>query len=181
MKKLLTIVIFIATFMVAMASPTISKDYSVYATSILVSPESANEMITNEDNIVVLDVRKEGDFEKGHIEGSYQIWRLDFGAEKGEYAYNGMRGTSEKLAKTLGEYGITSETHIILLSAQADYDAARLWWLLDMYGHKKMSMIDGGIDGWKLAGLETVTGAVNSSMNRLIFMLCPTPGRLWNS
>lgn len=160
MKKLLTIVIFIATFMVGMASPTSSKDYSVYSPTILTSPEKAVKMIESEQNLVVLDVRKQPAFEKEHVEGSYQIWRPDFSADKGEYEYNGMRATPEKMAKTLGSYGINSDTHIVLLSAKADYDAARLWWILDFYGHKNITMIDGGIDGWKQAGLKVVSGAV---------------------
>ncbi|MEI6856667.1 rhodanese-like domain-containing protein [Psychrilyobacter sp.] len=126
MKKLLTVIIFIAIFMVGMATPTRSKEYSAYATNTLVSPETANKMIETEKGLVILDVRKQAAFEKAHLEGSYQIWRPDFSADEGEYEYNGMRATPKKMSKTLGFYGITANTHILLLGAEADYDASRL-------------------------------------------------------
>lgn len=162
MKKLLVLLTLVMTFTVAMGqSVTAGKNYTQYANSeIIVSPEKAVEIIGSGEDVVVLDVRKTADFEAGHVEGSYQIWRPDFSADKGEYDYNGMRATREKMAETLGSYGITKDTTIVLLSAKADYDAARLWWILDMYGHNKMFMIDGGIDGWKQAGLPMATGAM---------------------
>ncbi len=162
MKKLLVLLTLVMTFTLAMGeSVTANKDYAQYANSeIIVSPEKAMDIIGSGEDVVVLDVRKTADFEAGHVEGSYQIWRPDFSADKGEYEYNGMRATREKMAETLGSYGITADTTIVLLSAKADYDAARLWWILDMYGHNKMYMIDGGIDGWKQAGLPVATGTV---------------------
>ena len=159
MKKLLTIVIFIAIFMVGMADPATSKDYSMYAARTLVSPKTASKIIEVEKDLVILDVRKQAAFEKEHVEGSYQIWRPDFSADRGKYEYSGMRSDLQKMAKTLGSYGITAKTHILLLGAGADSEAARLWWILDLYGHKNISLMDGGIDGWKSAGLKVVEGA----------------------
>lgn len=158
MKKLLTIIMFIAIFMVGMASSPILKDNSVYAGSTLVNPEMANKIIESEKDLVILDVRKQEDFEKEHIEGSYQIWESDFSADEGEYKYSGMRAAPQKIAEILGSYGITADTHILLLGAGEGSEAYRLWWILDMYGHRNISMINGGIDGWKSAGLKVVEG-----------------------
>jgi len=160
MKKLLIIIMFIAIFVVGMASSKAPKDYSIYATNTLISPETANNMIESEKDLIILDVRKQENFEKEHVKGSYQIWRPDFSADKGEYKYDYMRATPSKMARILGSYGITPKTHILLLGAVADYEAARLWWILDMYGHENISMIDGGIDGWKSAKLKVVEGTV---------------------
>jgi len=163
MKKILVLMTLVLAFTLSMGaeSVTAAKNYTQYSNSeIIVSPEKAVDIIKGEENVVVLDVRKTADFEAAHIEGSYQIWRPDFSADSGEYEYNGMRATREKMAETLGSYGIDSETTIVLLSAKADYDAARVWWILDMYGHDKMVMIDGGIDGWKQAGLPVVNGGM---------------------
>ena len=161
MKKILVVLTMLMTFAIAAAnSVTGTKNYGQYANSeIIISPEVANAIIATEQDVVVLDVRKVPDFEAGHVEGSYQIWRPDFSAEKGEYEYGGMRATREKMAETLGSYGISKDTLVVLLSAQADYDAARVWWIMDMYGHENMVMIDGGIDGWKQAGLPVVVGS----------------------
>ncbi|UUV17509.1 rhodanese-like domain-containing protein [Fusobacteria bacterium ZRK30] len=164
MKKLLTVIMFIAIFMVGMASSPISKDNSVYAGSTLVNPEMAKKMVESENDLVILDVRKREDFEKEHIEGSYQIWESDFSADKGEYKYDGMRAAPQKIAETLGSYGVTTNTHILLLGGGEGSEAYRLWWILDMYGHRNISMINGGIDGWKSAGLKVVEGAMAKPM-----------------
>jgi thiosulfate/3-mercaptopyruvate sulfurtransferase len=136
---------------------TSAKDYIQYSNSgILISPEKTSKIITSAEGVVLLDIRTPADFKTGHIKGAYQIWRPDFSASKGEYEYNGMRATREKLAETLGDYGISRDTYVILISADSNLDAARLWWLMDIYGHEKMALVDGGIDGWKQAGLPVV-------------------------
>jgi thiosulfate/3-mercaptopyruvate sulfurtransferase len=155
MKKLLTIVMFIAIFMVGMGAPRSSKDYSAYATSILVSPETANKMVETEEDIVILDVRNQVVFEKKHLEGSHQIWKSDF--------------SPDKIAKILGSYGITANTHILLLGDKGNYEATRLWWILDMYKHKNISMIDGGIDNWISAGFKVTEGKVTEPIVQTVY------------
>jgi 3-mercaptopyruvate sulfurtransferase SseA/uncharacterized membrane protein YdjX (TVP38/TMEM64 family) len=162
MKKLLVSVMFLLMFVMGAAaeSSTATKNYEQYSNSkLLISPEKAGEMLAADKNIVVLDIRKEEDYNKGHIPGSHQIWRPSFSADKGEYEYGGMRASRVKMAEMLGSYGITADTHVILVSAKAEYDAARLWWIMDMYGHENITLIDGGIDGWKNAGLPMPTEA----------------------
>ncbi|MGB6127822.1 MAG: rhodanese-like domain-containing protein, partial [Psychrilyobacter sp.] len=160
MKKLLIMIMFITVFIVGMARSKAPKDYSIYATNTLISPETANKMIESETDLVILDVRKKENFEKEHVRESFQIWKTDFSADKGEYKYDDMRATPSKIARILGSYGITPKTHILLLGEGGDYEVARLWWILDMYGHENISIIDGGIVGWKLAKLKVVGGAI---------------------
>ena len=99
MKKLLIVVIFTTTFLVAMTSPAISKDYSVYATNTLVNPENANKMIETKENTVVLDVKKAGEFAKRNVElEKDNIFKVVF-------SYLANRGKLEALIITLGVWG----------------------------------------------------------------------------
>lgn len=169
MKKLLTIMMFILFFTFGIAASTVSKDYSLYATNTLMSPETANKMIEIEGNLVILDVKKPVDFEKKHLKGSFQIWMSDFFTDKNKFEHNRIIATPEKLSKILGYYGITTNTHIVLLGGKANYDAAKLWWILDMYGHENISIIDGGIDRWESAGFKVVEGIVKKPMIQTIY------------
>ncbi|MDK2801522.1 MAG: thiosulfate/3-mercaptopyruvate sulfurtransferase [Clostridiales bacterium] len=130
------------------------KKYDHYANKdVIVSALQAKEIIDKVENIAVIDIRKVPEYLIGHIPGAVNIWRPDYESEN--YDFGGMRAEKEKVEKLLGSLGIDSDTFILLYDSKGDYDAARLWWILDMYGHKKMALIDGGIDGWKAAGLDT--------------------------
>jgi len=167
MKKLvvLLMVLFVAVTAIGCGGPEVktSKElekqqtkYEEYANQdILISAVDAKDLIENEDNIAIIDIRKSPEYLLGHVEGAINVWRPDYSAEEGEYEFGGMRADKEKMESFLGKNGIDNETLILLYDASGDYDAARLWWQLDMYGHKNVKLIDGGIDGWKAAGLDT--------------------------
>lgn len=162
MKKLLTLVL--GMFMTFTA---VAKDYSQYANpTALVSPQKAKKIMETQENVVVLDARKSPAFMLGHVPGAMDIWRPAMQADKGKYPFGGMRASKEKMEKVLGSYGIDKDTYILIYDAKADYDAARLWWILDMYGHEKMSLIDGGIQGWESAGLPLERGAAKKNQKK---------------
>lgn len=130
--------------------------YSQYANQdLIISAKTAKDMIDKGGNIAVIDIRKSTEYALGHISSAMNIWRPDY--ESTNYPFEGMRAEKEKVEQLLGSLGIDNETMILLYDGKGDYDAARFWWILDMYGHDKVALIDGGIDGWKAAGLETTT------------------------
>ncbi len=154
MKKLLTLILGIVMTLIAAG-----KDYSQYANPrALVSAEQAKKIMETEKNVVVIDTRSSAHFMGGHIPGAQNMWRPAMGAEKDEYPFGGMRASKEKMEKELGKMGVNSDTYVLIYDAKADYDAARLWWVLDIYGFHNVSLIDGGVDGWKAAGFDFQRG-----------------------
>ncbi|GAA0731674.1 sulfurtransferase [Clostridium oceanicum] len=126
------------------------KKYKSYLNkNVIISAKRAKQIIDKGGNISVIDIRKSGDYKEGHIKNAVNVWRPDYESEK--YPFGGMRAEKEKVEKMLGNLGIDSNTFILLYDDKGDYDAARLWWILDMYGHdkSKIALIDGGINGWK--------------------------------
>ncbi|MCL6270296.1 sulfurtransferase [Sansalvadorimonas sp. 2012CJ34-2] len=133
------------------------KNQQYFNPDIVITPQQVQAMLAAGEDVVLIDISKQADFlAKGHIEGAQQIWRPEMQADKGEYGFGGMRATREKMAELLGSLGVTSNTTVIPYDASNNYDAARMWWLLDMYGHSKVQLIDGGYQGWKAAGLDMV-------------------------
>lgn len=132
--------------------------YDKYAnTKVIMSATEAKELIESDEKVAVIDIRKSAEYLLGHIPEAINLWRPDYSADENEYKFGGMRANTEKFVKLLGEIGIDNDTMVLLYDAKGDYDGARFMWQLEMIGHEKMALIDGGINGWKASGLDTVT------------------------
>lgn len=132
--------------------------YDDYANSdVIISAVDAKKLIEKGGNIRVIDIRKSPEYLLGHIPSAQNIWRDDYSADKDEYEFGGMRSNTKKFVNLLGELGINNDTLVLLYDAKGDYDAARFLWQLEIIGHKKMALIDGGVQGWKAAGFEMTT------------------------
>jgi thiosulfate/3-mercaptopyruvate sulfurtransferase len=49
----------------------------------------------------------------------------------------------------LNEWGLDSTKHVVVYDSNSGAFAGRLWWLLHYYGHRNVSVLDGGIGQWK--------------------------------
>jgi thiosulfate/3-mercaptopyruvate sulfurtransferase len=57
------------------------------------------------------------------------------------------------LAATLGKWGISPASQVVVYDADTGMYASRLWWLLRWLGHHKVAVLDGGFKAWQNAGL----------------------------
>lgn len=66
---------------------------------------------------------------------------------------------SDAFAATLGRWGITPATQVVVYdAADGSMAAARLWWLLRLIGHRAVAVLDGGLAAWQGAGLAVESG-----------------------
>jgi len=63
----------------------------------------------------------------------------------------------EVFADELGAAGIGDEDLVVAYDDVGGWVAARLWWMLDVLGHERVAVLDGGIDAWVAAGGELMT------------------------
>ncbi|NNK13275.1 MAG: hypothetical protein HKP52_03470 [Desulfofustis sp.] len=129
-------------------------DSSKVEESRVVTIEWLNEHLDDE-NLVILDARKESEYEHGHIPGAIN---LDPNATEGLRTdpYSEMPLTIEEdetLAETLGEYGIGIDDHIVVY-AKRGMDAGFLLGILEYAGAENISILNGGIIAWELADYE---------------------------
>lgn len=61
--------------------------------------------------------------------------------------------TAEAFAKVLARLGIGQDTHVVAYDQRDNSIAGRLWFMLRAHGHHRVSLLDGGLDGWVAAGL----------------------------
>ncbi len=66
------------------------------------------------------------------------------------------------LEETVRGLGIASGDHVVLYGDMGGLAPARAFVTLDYLGHERVSLLDGGIDGWRAAGGRTLLGEAPS-------------------
>ncbi len=100
------------------------------------------------------------EFEEGHIPGSLYA-DLDSVCDPRPGPPNRMLPSAEFFAGRMAELGVRPNAHLIVYDGVGLYSAARLWWMLRVFGHDRVSVLDGGLPAWTRAGgpLQTGPGA----------------------
>ncbi len=96
---------------------------------------------------------------EGHIPGAaFMDLDRELAAEPGEGGRHPLPDPADFEAAA-GRAGIGPDTHVIAYDEAAEGGAARLWWLLRHVGHERVSVLDGGLRGWREEGGPLEAGA----------------------
>jgi len=100
------------------------------------------------------------DYDAGHIPGAV-FFDIDDVAEPGTSLPH-MIPSPERFSAKMAERGIGNGDKIIVYDANGLSSAGRAWWLLRLFGHDNVALLNGGLPGWKAEGrpLETATPAI---------------------
>lgn len=60
-------------------------------------------------------------------------------------------------AQHVGAMGISSDDTIVVYDGPGIFSAPRVWWMFRVMGAAEVFVLDGGIDGWKAAGLPVTS------------------------
>jgi thiosulfate/3-mercaptopyruvate sulfurtransferase len=75
--------------------------------------------------------------------------------------------SADQFAEYASKKGISNEDHVVIYDCDArlafDKPSTRIWWLFNLFGHSKVSILDGGMRRWAEASLP-VTDAVQPVM-----------------
>jgi thiosulfate/3-mercaptopyruvate sulfurtransferase len=95
---------------------------------------------------------------EGHIPGAaFLDLDGDLAAQPGERGRHPLPD-AESFEAAARRAGIGRDTLVVAYDEAAEGGAARLWWLLRHFGHDKVSVLDGGLLGWRDDGGELRTG-----------------------
>ncbi|MDV2994372.1 MAG: 3-mercaptopyruvate sulfurtransferase [Chroococcidiopsis sp. SAG 2025] len=92
-------------------------------------------------------------YQSSHIPGAYYLdLNRDLSSPVGQHGGRHPLPNVTELAVKLSAMGITSQTTVVAYDDSRLAFAARLWWLLRYLGHERVTVLDGGFQGWLAAG-----------------------------
>ncbi|MEL6208281.1 MAG: sulfurtransferase, partial [Pseudomonadota bacterium] len=158
------------------ASPALADEPGYANPTLLTSAASLDQMrAAATADLVVLDVRSADKFAEGHIPGALN---LPFTALTDPEAHiEGALKADPAIASMLGALGVDAKTQVVLYDDQGGFRAARLFWLMEYYGHRSVSILDGGIQAWTAEDLALSTNASDRAPEFATFAVNHTPRR----
>lgn len=122
------------------------------------------------DGIVLIDLRNKidgGSYEtylEGHIPSAVHSDYLKDGWRVGRDDVVGLLPEAAQFEALARKLGVSGDSHVVLVPAgvgATDFgSSARAYWTFKVFGHDKVSILDGGFAGWKAAYPDRVeTGA----------------------
>lgn len=112
------------------------------------------------DEVRIIDMSDDVQFQRFHIPGAIHLpySAVNVRTKQGVSLSIG----SQHMIKILGLLGIEPHHHIVIYDDMGGLHASRLFWELEKIGHKKMSILNGGLVTWILSG-KKVTAEVSKN------------------
>lgn len=117
------------------------------------------------------DARRE--FEERHVPGA-AYFDIDQCSDQAS-PYDHMLPSAEHFAQYVGGLGVGADTHVVVYDAsdQGLYSAPRVWWMFRVFGHRAVSLLDGGLRHWLRLGLPLSSGPSRPQPTRFTATLYP--------
>jgi thiosulfate/3-mercaptopyruvate sulfurtransferase len=111
----------------------------------------------------------EGAYHDGHVPGALYA-HLDRDLSGPLTAATGRHPLPprETLAQRASAWGIDAAVQVVAYDQGNSVFAARLWWLLRWLGHVQVAVLDGGLSGWRAAGLAVNAGVERRAARRFV-------------
>ncbi len=98
-------------------------------------------------------------YETGHIAGARKLdWHLDLNDPVTRDYVDGPR-----FAEVMAARGVSRESTVVIYGDKSNWWAAYALWVMTLFGHPDVRLLDGGRDAWLAAGHEMTTEAPDVS------------------
>ena len=104
------------------------------------------------------------DYDRGHIPGAV-FFDIDDIAEPGTSLPH-MIPSPELFARKMEGLGIGDDDRVIVYDGAGLSSAGRAWWMLRLFGHHNVALLDGGLPKWKAEGRPLETAVPNPPHRR---------------
>lgn len=113
----------------------------------------------NSSSIRLIDMSDDTQYQRFHIPGATHLsYSAINSRNKLGVSYSVGK---ENIIKILGLLGIQPQHHVVIYDDMGGLHASRLFWELEKIGHKKMSIVNGGLVKWILAGKKVTAEIPN--------------------
>ena len=117
----------------------------------LIQATQLQHQLERDPQVVLLGMTHPWRFRWRHLPGSHAVWRPQIGHAGGCRLIDAAG--FERWARGLG---IHNGSKVVIWDRR--YDASRLWWAFQRYGHADVRVLDGGLRAWRSAGLPLQRG-----------------------
>ncbi|MEM9341782.1 MAG: sulfurtransferase [Pseudomonadota bacterium] len=112
--------------------------------------EQPEALLQGATDAVLVDLRPEEDYRKGHIPGALHL-DANAVAAPDSPVEGALRPTAE-IEAMLGGLGIGPTSRVVFYDDRGGFHAARMFWLMEYLGHRGASVLNGGWAAWRAAG-----------------------------
>lgn len=124
---------------------------------VLVSTDWAQNNLDTPDVVFVEVDEDTSAYETGHIPGAVKLdWRTDLQDPIVRDFVD-----AQQFSKLLSERGISRDDTVVLYGGNNNWFAAYAYWYFKLYGHKSVTLLDGGRKKWELDGRPLSTDSVS--------------------
>jgi thiosulfate/3-mercaptopyruvate sulfurtransferase len=88
------------------------------------------------------------DFEKGHIPGAAFV-DVENELSMPHPRLRFMLPDAQSFANAMASYGVSDDSFVVAYSTTYHWWATRLWWMLRVFGHERVAVLDGGFQKWQ--------------------------------
>ncbi|MBN8928409.1 MAG: 3-mercaptopyruvate sulfurtransferase [Rhodospirillales bacterium 69-11] len=96
------------------------------------------------------------EFRAGHVPGA-RFFDIDEVADQ-DTDLPHMVPTPGRFAKLMSAMGVANDSRVVFYDQKGLASAARGWWLLGLFGHDRVAVLDGGLPKWRREDRPTETG-----------------------
>ncbi len=112
----------------------------------LILDPKALEPLLGGAGLLVIDLSKESLYQQVHVPGAIHLDYPKIVASR--KPVHGLLPDSEELDRLFSAIGIGEDTHVVACDDEGGGKAGRLLWTLEVLGHRRYSLLDGGIHAW---------------------------------
>jgi thiosulfate/3-mercaptopyruvate sulfurtransferase len=112
------------------------------------------------------------DYDAGHIPGAV-FFDIDDVAQPGTSLPH-MIPSAERFAAKMAERGIGNDDRVVVYDSVGLSSAGRAWWMLRLFGHENVALLDGGLIKWRAEGRPLDTSAPALPPRRFVARFDPT-------
>jgi len=113
------------------------------------------DAVLDDPNVRIVDVRPAEKYAEGHIPNAVHLGADDVNDRHAHV--DGARLPDSVIADMLGERGIDRDTRVVLYDDRGGFHAARLFWMLEYFGHRHAAVLNGGFPKWQAEGRPVTT------------------------
>ncbi len=130
--------------------------------SLILEPEAFS--LPAAKDVLIVDLCKPETYAQGHLPGAVH---LDYATlTKSRPPVGGLLPDDAALSLALSAIGLGPERHVVAYDDEGGGKASRLLWTLDVLGHERFSLLNGGRGAWIEAGLPLETEPVTAAPSK---------------